>query len=60
MRTARTRVELAPRGPPPAGCLLPAGDDTGVYHVREPRSREGRASHGRKVVATASRLPDAT
>lgn len=56
---ARTRVELAPRRPPPAGCLLPAGDDTGVYHVREPRGREGWASRGRKVVATASRLPGA-
>lgn len=54
----RTRVALAPRSPSPAGCRLPVGDYTGVYHVQEPRGWEGRASR-RVEVATASGLPDA-
>lgn len=51
-------MALAPRRPPPAGCRLPVGDDTGAYHVREPRGQEGRASRQERV-ATASRLLDA-
>lgn len=55
---ARTRVALAPRRPPPAGCSLPAGKGIGAYHVQEPRGQEGRASRQARV-ATVPRLPDA-
>lgn len=55
---ARTRVALAPRRPPPAGCSLPAGKGISAYHVQEPRGQEGRASRQARV-ATVPRMPDA-